>query len=190
MTGLMRALSLLFVGLFGSLARAHTPGHVTTNGPFVVTNPKISWGIYGEFVTGTEHFIITLELDERFAAPVEVFVPHEAALKNHRPAWALVGPGLPAPSAEELAALPAPLPEGFGAIVDLNTVDPRPAFYEFVLRRFYWSSGAMNVVMPIGKSELWVWSPAHTRGKFGLGYGVEEGGGYTAAFADWAFYAY
>ena len=117
-------------------------------------------------------------------------MPHESDLKEHRPAWALVGPGLPKPNAEELAALPAPLPDGWGAIVELNTVSPRPAFYEFVTRRFFWSSGAMNVILPSGESEFWVFSPKKTKGKFGLGFGVEEGGNYWESFNDWSLYAY
>jgi hypothetical protein len=176
--------------LLPALAQAHTPAHILPTTPFVVTTPKVSHALYGEFVTGAEVFVVKLSLDERFAVPVELFVPHEQRLRDHRPAWALVGPGLPAPNAEELAALPTPLPAGWGAIVDLNTVTPRPAFYEFVLRRFYWSSGALNVVLPVGPSELWIFCPARTTGKFGVGIGTEEGGGYLAAFADWSFYAY
>lgn len=35
-----------------------------------------------------------------------------------------------------------------------------------------------------------MWAPRQTKGKFGLGIGVEEGGGYMEAFKDWSFYAY
>jgi hypothetical protein len=189
----MRHLALLIACaavLSSPSADAHTPGRFRTGEAFVPGDPTDSFALYGDFETGEERFVVALTLRERYAVPVEVFVPHQAALANHRPAWALVGPGLPAPSAEELAALPVSLPAGFGAVVDLNTVTPRPVFYEFVMRRFYWSSGAMNVVFPEGASELWVWSPNKTTGKFGLGFGVEEGGGYMAALKDWCFYAY
>jgi hypothetical protein len=184
-------LTLVLAVLFAPpAADAHTPGRLEPGQAFAVADAKVSWALYGEFLTGAEHFTVRLDLDERLAAPVEIFVPHEARLKDHRPAWALVGPGLPLPDAAELAALPAALPKGFGAIVELNTAEPRPVFYEFVMRRFYWSSGPMNVVLPQGASELWVWSPEKTKGKFGLGFGVEEGGGYMDALKDWSFYAY
>ena len=181
---------VLALSLFPFVAWPHTPGRLYANAPFVPKDPKDSCALFGKFVTGDENFVIKLSLDERYAVPVEVFVPKQKSLEEHRPAWALVGPGLPVPSAEELAALPAPLPDGWGAVVDLNTVSPRPIFYEFVMRRFYWSSGAMNVVLPRGESELWVFSPRKTKGKFGIGFGVEEGGGYFEALKDWSFYAY
>ena len=93
-------------------------------------------------------------------------------------------------TADELAALPAPLPAGWGAEVELNQIAPRPVFFESVMRRFYWTSESLAVVFPAGPSEIWVWSPARTTGKFGLGFGVEEGGGYLAALDDWSLYAY
>ncbi len=182
---------LMLVLLLGpALVWAHTPGRLDPNTPFVPKDPKDSHALYGEFVSGGERFVIKLALEEPYAVPVEVFVPKQSGNEEHRPAWALVGPGLPAPTDEERAALPAPLPDGWGAIVDLDTVSPRPIFYEFVMRRFYWTSGAMNVVLPEGDSEFWVFSPRKTKGKFGLGFGVEEGGGYLDALKDWSFYAY
>lgn len=150
----------------------------------------MSYALFGEFITGEEHFIITIEHTARFATPIELLVPHQQNLREHRPAWAVVGLGLPQPTAAELASLPAPLPPGAGAIVDLNDINPRPALFESVMRRFYWTSGALAVVFPVGRSELWVWCPAKSTGKFGIGYGLEEGGGYMEAFADWSFYAY
>jgi hypothetical protein len=187
----MRRVGLVLVlALCAVPGLAHAPGHIYADRPFVITRPEVSYALFGEFLTGSEHFVITLEHTTRFATPVELLVPHQQDLKDHRPAWAVVAVGLPAPSQAELAALPAPLPAGAGAIVDLNDVTPRPALFESVMRRFFWSSEPLAVVFPAGKSELWVWCPAKTRGKFGIGYGIEEGGGYMAAFADWSFYAY
>ena len=171
-------------------AAAHTPGRLEPNSPFDVPDPKVSYAMYGELFTGEEVFRIRLSLDERFALPVEIFVPHAAKLREHRPAYAVVAKGLPAPSAEELAALPRPLPAGWGAIVELNQVSPRPVFFESFLRRFYWTSGAIAIALPAGEVEIWIWAPVKSKGKFGLGFGVEEGGGYGAALKDWSFYAY
>lgn len=171
-------------------AEAHTPGKLLTERPYQVTRPTDSYALFGVFHTGRERFVVQLTHSERFAAPVEVFVPHTDDLRGHRPAYAVVGLGLPPPDAVELAALPAPLPAGWGAVVELDLVAPRPVFFESIMRRFYWTSEALAVVFPAGPSEIWVWSPAHTTGKFGLGFGVEEGGGYLSAFADWSLYAY
>lgn len=169
---------------------AHAPGRLRANEPFVIQKPAISYALFGEFVTGDEVFVIQVRHDTRFGAPLEIFVPHQRGLEEHRPAWALVGPGLPAPSGEELAALPAPLPAGAGAVLELNRERPRAVFFESVMRRFFWSSRPLAVVLPAGQSEVWIWCPEKTKGKFGLGYGVEEGGGYLEAFKDWSFYAY
>lgn len=168
----------------------HAPGHLLPEVPFVFLKPGSSYAVFGEFLTGEERFIIKLTQPVRFAAPVELFVPHQANLAEHRPAWAVVGPGLPAPSAEELAALPVP---GAGLVEVHHCAEARgqrPAFFENVMRRFFWTSGPLAVVFPKGESEVWVWCPGKTKGKFGLGHGVEEGGGYMDALKDWSFYAY
>ena len=181
---------LAFVLLAALPATAHAPGRLHAGEVFVLEKPDISYAVFGEFSTGFERFVLTVNHPVRFGAPLELLVPHQENLRAHRSAWAVVGLGLPAPTAEERAALPAPLPPGWGAVVDLNQVTPRPTIFESVMRRFFWTSGALAVVFPKGKSEVWIWSPAKTRGKFGLGYGVEEGGGYMEALKDWAFYAY
>jgi hypothetical protein len=172
------------------VAEAHTPGKLLAATPYDVQNPADSYALFGVFETGAERFVIRLTHPTRFAAPVEIFVPHIDELKGHRPAYAVVGPGLPIPTAEELAALPAPLPAGWGAEVELNARSPRAVLFESIMRRFYWTSEPLAVVFPAGASEIWVWSPAGTTGKFGLGFGVEEGGGYWAALSDWGLYAY
>lgn len=189
MTRRARAM-LLAAACAATLAVAHAPVRLFADQVYGVSDPTISVAAFGAFETGAEVFVLRLHFDERFGAPVELLVPHTAALANHRPAWALVAPGLPPPSAEERAALPRPLPEGTGAIVDLNDAAWREVTFEGVMRRFYWTSRPLAVVFAEGDNELWVWSPAGTTGKFGLGFGVEEGGGYMAAFEDWAFYAY
>lgn len=178
------------LSLVASLALTHVPAHITADAPFVLERPTFSALLMGEFITGEERFVIKLTHATRFCTPVELLVPHQQDLLEHRPAWAVVGPGLPAPTPEELAALPAPLPTGWGAVVDLNDARPRVAMFESVMRRFFWTSVALAVIFPKGDSEVWVWSPGKTRGKFGLGYGVEEGGGFMKALDDWAFYAY
>ena len=180
---------LLIVGASLS-ALAHTPGKLLASTPYVVERPADSYALFGVFKTGRERFVAKLTHAERFAAPVEIFVPHIDELRTHRPVYAVVGPGLPAPNATELALLPAPLPNGWGAVVETNQVSPRPVLFESVMRRFYWTSESLAIVFPKGASEIWVWSPAQTTGKFGLGFGVEEGGGYMAALKDWVLYAY
>jgi len=186
----LRTIVVLSIGLWPAAATAHTPGHLRSNAAFVVTNAEDSYALFGVFESGAEVFVAQLRHATRFATPVEILVPHTDALKAHRPAYAVVGIGLPLPTDEERALLPKPLPLGWGAVLDINDVSPRPALFESIMRRFYWSSDPLAVVFPQGDSEIWVWSPARTTGKFGLGFGVEEGGGYLDALKDWSLYAY
>jgi hypothetical protein len=189
----MRRPGALLGGLlatFGLVALAHVPWRLEADRPVAIATPELSGEAMAVFVTGEEVFVATFTYARPFGAPVEVLVPREAALAEHRPAWALVGPGLPLPTDAERAVLPRPLPDGFGAIVELNEETPREALFESVMRRFYWTSRPLAVVFPAGTSEVWVWSPAKTTGKFGLAFGVEEGGDYLAIFDDWSLYAY
>lgn len=180
----------LLCALVPLTVRGHAPGELIAGQPNHVHDASISHALYGIFETGHEQFTVELGFEEDFAFPVELFVPHRDELREHRPAWALVGPGLPQPSDEEKSALPRPLPDGAGAFVDLNRVTPRPAFYESHTRRFFWSSGPVALVVRKGDYQFWIWSPERTKGKFGLGFGVEEGGGYLEVFRNWRLYAW
>lgn len=181
---------LLAFVLLATVALAHVPWRFVEGEPLVIPAPTPSVFAMGAFVTGEEVFVLEVSLAQRFGAPLELLVPRDDALAEHRPAWALVAPGLPQPSDAERAALPRPLPPGFGAVVELNDVAPRPVLFESVMRRFYWSSRPLAVVLAEGKNEVWLWSPGKTTGKFGLSLGVEEGGNYARIFDDWSFYAY
>ena len=105
--------------------------------------------------------------------PFTVFAPNDQAFAK-----------LPEGTVEERAGPPRPLPVAAGAIVDLNRIEPRPAFHEFFTRRFFWSRGAIAVVVPKGDYEIWIWAPGGTTGKlgFGFGVGVEEKLNFAEAF--------
>ncbi len=180
---------VLTIAFAATMAAAHVPSHLFP-GENTIPKPTVSYAAFGEFVTGAEVFVLKLTYAERFGAPVEMLVPRTDALAAHRPAWAVVARGLPMPTEAERAALPRPLPEGMGAIVDLNDAPERTVIYESVMRRFFFTSRPLAVVFAEGDNELWVWAPGQTKGKFGVGLGVEEGGGYMAALNDWSFYAY
>jgi hypothetical protein len=172
-------------------AEGHAPKRLDPRVPTVIDDATVSYALFGIFETGDEVFTVKLEHAERFAAPVEIFVPRREELRSHRPMYAVVGLGLPPPTDQERALLPVELPDGWGAVVELHDAAQRPVFFESFMRRFYWTSGNLAIVFPAGPSEIWMWSPRRTRGKFGLGFGVEEGGeGYFEVFNDWAFYAY
>lgn len=172
-------------------AHAHKPWVLESATPFDLAEPGVSWALYGVFTNASEIFTVRLSLTGGLATPFEMLVPRQDELRAHRPAFALVGPGLPAPSADEAAALPRSLPPGTGAIVELNLADPREIVFESFLRRVYLSSGITALVLPPGDLEIWIWSPRGTLGKFVLAFGVEEGSqDLCNIFEHWGTYAY
>ena len=181
---------LVLAVVVASTAQAHSPGLLDPDEPFDVADATISRALYGNFRSGGEVFVLRMSFPEGFAFPLEVFVPHRDSLREHRPAYALVGPGLPTPPPEVVARLPSALPAGHGAFIDFSDENPRPVFYESFTRRFFWSSGVTGYVVPPGEIELWIWSPQGTTGKFGVGFGVEEDVDWREALKNWSDYAY
>ena len=172
------------------LAWGHQPAELGTE--FDVENPYISYAVNGSFVTGDEVFVLHLTYDRGFALPFELLTEKRAEFEDHRPMYAVVGPGLPAPTDAELAVLPTPLEDGQGVFVDQNADVERLVIFESVMRRFYWSTEATALALDPGDYEIWVWSPEGTTGDFVIGLGVEEdfSGGYGGLFAEWGTYAY
>lgn len=158
-----------------------------------INDPTISWLVPGHFHDGDEVFVVELVMPTDFALPFELLVEKRPKLKDHRPRFAVVGPGLPQPSSDDAALLPYELPEGWGVFLEKNDAPERVVYFEQVMRRNMWTSGTTAIPLQRGPNEIWVWSPDGTTGDFQLGFGVEEdfsGGAYGALFADWATYAY
>lgn len=172
------------------LAHAHQP--TTLDDTFEVENPYISYAATGTFTTGDEVFTVKLSYDRGFALPFEMLVEKRPASKDHRPMYAVVGPGLPEASEDVKALLPKELPEGSGVYLDRNDDPERLVIFESVMRRFYWTSEAVALALPPGDFEVWLWSPVGTTGDFVLGFGVEEdfSNGFGGLFEDWSIYAY
>ena len=155
-------------------------------------DPTISYAVNGTFAEGDERFRVLLSYDRGFALPFELLVEKRPGNESFRPMYAVVGPGLPAPTDAEAALLPEPLPEGAGVFLDANDDAERLVVFESVMRRVYWSTEATALVLPPGDYEVWVWSPDGHLGDFVLGFGVEEdfSGGFGGLFAEWSTYAY
>lgn len=172
------------------LASAHQPAEVETD--FEVPNPYISYAVNGSFHEGHEVYELHLSYDRGFALPFELLTEKRAGLEDFRPMYAVVGPNLPAPTEADLAVLPFPVEDGLGVFVDRNDDPERLVIFESVMRRFYWSSGAIALALDPGDYEVWVWSPEEKQGDFVLGMGVEEdfSGGFGGLFEEWGTYAY
>ena len=174
------------------LASAHRPEPAQER--LEIGNPKISHVVVGNFVDGTEVFTVVLDYDEPFAMPMELLIPWDEALENHRPVFAVVGPGLPEPSDELQAWLPMEVPDGEGVIVEYNDEPEREVYFERVMRRTMWTSGSVGFHLPSASTyEIWIWSPDFSVGEFWFGFGVEEdfsGGAWDPIFEEWAVFAW
>lgn len=183
------AIMLLATAAVGP-AEAHQPA-TSDAYEFDVTKPEISWALVGTFDKGDEIFTVSLSYEKPFALPFEILTEHRAKFEDFRPAYAVVGPGLPAPTDDDARFLPRAVPDGSGVYVERNDGE-REVIFESVMRRAYYSSRPIALPLLAGDYEVWVWSPDGDVGDFTLGLGVEEdfSDGYGGLFADWSDYAY
>jgi hypothetical protein len=186
-------LALLVCSLVGRTGHAHVPR--VAEPELDIESPEASHAIYGTLDGDPDQVFVTrLRFEQPFALPFEILVPRRRDLADHRPAFAVIGPGLPAPTAEELAMLPRPLPEGAGLFLERDDAPERPVIFESFTRRAFWSSGPIALALEPGEHEVWVFSPEGTAGDFVLSFGVEEAGldqaGCGELSRNWSTYAY
>lgn len=184
-------LVLALFWLSSDRAHAHQPRVLEPGEPFVVEDPLLSAALYGSFEGGDEFFEVEVEPTAPLALPIELLVPRRDAYENHRPLFAIIGPGLPAPTQAVEALLPRALPEGAGILVGRYEREDREVIFESFTRRIFWTNGVTAFVLPAGDVRIWIWSPSGTTGDFVLGFGVEEGGqDLGEIFSSWGSYAY
>lgn len=188
---LSTALLVVMLCGVGTSSHAHVP---LIAGELVeIEQPDISHALYGTIVAPDDVFVLRLAYDEPFALPFEILVPRRKELEDHRPAFAVVGPGLPPPLPEQADLLPRPIPAGQGVFLEANDAAERLLIFESFTRRVFWSSGPIALALPAGEFEVWIFSPEGTTGDFVLGFGVEEdfsSAGCGGLFEDWSTYAY
>ena len=177
--------------LLAPLASAHRPEPAQDE--LTIAKPKVSHVVGGNFETGDEVFRVLLDYDRPFAMPMEIMVPRDKDLENHRPVFAIVGPGLPEPTSEQRLFLPLEVADGHGVFIEYNDRD-REVYFERVMRRTMLTSGSLAVHLPSeGLYEVWIFSPDFTVGEFWYGFGVEEdfsGGGWGPIFAEWGLFGW
>lgn len=172
-------------------SQAHLP--VVAEPGLEIEQSTISHAIYGAIEAPDDVHIVRLSFDEAFALPFEILVPRRARLAEHRPAFALIGPGLPAPTPEQAAILPHPVAPGAGVFLELNDLADRPVIFESFTSRVFWSSTPVALALAPGAFEIWIFSPTGSTGDFVLGFGVEEDFsefGCASLLSNWSSYAY
>ena len=107
--------------LLAPLASAHRPEPAQDE--LTIAKPKVSHVVGGNFETGDEVFRVLLDYDRPFAMPMEIMVPRDKDLENHRPVFAIVGPGLPEPTSEQRLFLPLEVADGHGVFIEYNDRD-------------------------------------------------------------------
>ena len=185
------ALVVLLVCSISAPGHAHIP--TIAEAELVIERPMISHAVYGTFETGDQVFVLHLSYDGPFALPFEMLIPRRPSTAEHRPAFAVVGPGLPPPTPEQEALLPHAVPEGEGVFIELNDAPERLLIFESFTRRVFWSSTPIAVALGAGEFEVWLFSPDGTTGDFVFGFGVEEdfsGASCGGLVEDWSTYAY
>ncbi len=183
------ALGLFLVPIYPVMA--HQPNVFEEGELLVVSDPLLSFALYGNFESPDSFFEAQMQLERPLAIPIEILVAARDELTDHKPLFAIVGPGLPEPTEEEKALLPRPLPDGKGIVVARYEREDREILFESYTRRAFYTNGVVAHVLPAGDVRLWVWSPEGTTGKFVLGFGVEEGGqDMGEILSNWSDYAY
>ncbi len=171
--------------------QAHQPSGFDAQRSVVLEDPLVSYALYGEIKDGGDVFEIRMSPKTPVALPVEVLVPRRDELAEHRPIFAIVGPGLPAPTDAQRALLPRALPDGMGVVVASEGPAYRESIFESFTRRVFWTNGVTAYVIPAGDVRIWIWAPRKTSGKFVIGIGVEESGIDLGNVVDnWGTYAY
>jgi len=163
------ATAALLLGL-GLAASPPADAHLPANADALARSRSVD----AEFIDGDEVFVMDMHLESGAALPLDVLVPPQDHLREHRPALALLGPGLPAPRGDTAAQIPGGVPLGAGVWVQWNDAPERPVVYEPTTRRVFWGSPAVALPLQSGDYEVRVWSPEGTTGPFSVGVGVDD----------------
>ncbi len=135
--------------------------------------PGVSYAVYAGLKFSGDVDYIKFTIEEPQGVKIGVLVPYAEEFKDYYPVYALVGPGLEAPS----SGLPFELPEGHGAIVVKSVpVSERPEFLEpFSFTRYYRGMEELEIeVKDPGTYYVAVWHPEGEYGDYLLSYGGSE----------------
>lgn len=168
--------TICWVGLLGPAAWAHVPYLETRDyspeQPFAVGDVTQSKAVYAWLKNGGDVDVYNFEITAPTRLLVDVLVPVCPDYATFRPAYAIVGPGLPQPA----EPIPYELPEGYGAIV-VPPGDPSSweVLYEpFGGKRYYDGPNFDQEISTPGQWSLVYWDPAGVGGDYVAAIGYEE----------------
>lgn len=169
----VQALVVLLV--FAVSAYAHVPfleledyGH---GNPFTPELPHQSIAVYAWLAAADDVDYYTFELRGKTPFLAEVLVPACAQYADFRPAFALIGKGLP----EATDVLPVKPHPGYGALVFLDDAQkPRETFYEPFGGKSYYRGPRLERELEPGTYAVVYWDPLRRKGDYVAVLGKKE----------------
>ncbi len=134
------------------------------------TDVQISRVVYHEVTPDAPQVWVTFEVDQPQALKIQLGVPLIDRLKDFRPAFALLGPGLGG------VDLPFAAPEGLGGLVfESGSVSEPEVFDEPFTGTTSWILRDEEVALPAaGRYYVVAYAPSGEAGKLWVALGVEE----------------
>jgi hypothetical protein len=158
-------------------ALAHVPyiegADYSPRSPLVITRVENSKAIYGWLASAADVDYSQIDVTSPVTLQADVLVQVCPALAEFLPSYAIIGPGLPAPT----QPIPVPLPDGYGAIVVPNLAPgtERPTFFEPAGGKTYYE-GVETIIEATtpGRWAIIVWDPYRMGGDYVLSVGFLE----------------
>jgi hypothetical protein len=184
----MRVGWLVGLVLLPATASAHRPtfgeGFDALESAFVVTDNDVSIVLYQELSCDAPEVWMTFDAAAGTDLFVQLGVPQIVRLEDHRPAIAVLAPGLPA-----APSLPFAVPDGLGAVVfEASEVAAATTFYEPFTQTYSWVWVEETLALPSdGTGYIVAFDPEGWTGKLWVAVGtVEEFSGIAPEeFASW-----
>jgi hypothetical protein len=172
---LLLALAALLA--FPLAAEAHKPlwgpsSIASRDAALPISDPEISWAAYRELKQPGQVDYYTFNAAQGTKLYAQITIPRINGLENLNPTYALVGPGLPAPTAK----LPFKLKPAEGAVIVRYTGSlPGQVFDEEFTQTQYWIHQEYSTTAPqAGTYYIAVWDETGQIGKYVLAIGEKE----------------
>lgn len=145
--------------------------HTSAESAIPIGDIDVSQVAYHEATSDSAQLWLSFEAEAGVIASIEIGVPKIDRYESLRPAFILLGPGLPA-----LENSPVEVPEGYGGIVyATDTISDPEVFDEPFTGTSSWIFGRQEITLPAsGLYYIVTYVPSGTPGKFWVAPGVKE----------------
>ncbi|HOC70434.1 MAG: hypothetical protein BWX80_02417 [Candidatus Hydrogenedentes bacterium ADurb.Bin101] len=149
--------------------------HTTAERAIPLGDIGLSQVVYHEVTAASGSLWMSFDATAGMEASIELGVPFIERFASYRPAFALLGPGLP-----PLEQAPVPVPEGCGGIVFTTDAVKEPEIFdEEFTGTESWVFGRQDIVLPQnGTYYIVAFVPSGTPGKLWVAPGIRESFGF------------